>query len=385
MLKLKRENEERKRQREEENKYLTQEQIQERNQQEKKKIEERKKIIEEQKKIQQQIQQQIQENYIPTPEFETLLDEFNSLVSKSSCTINLIHLYDKELRKIHQRADYDFLANYIKSKFDIISNNENYWNWYFDNYGRIRDRILIANSLRIKPTDFSGYKTTPEYGVYFILISFYCIKKYYMKNNLQQPITDPFWIMFIISIVNLLTVSGHVIRKVISIFADICKKYGSDIHFEYVCDKRGKDIEYTCGRYLVYNKSTKSIEIMQTTSYADDNVLFGNVEELKKNNNIAEFTINCYHDSEEIDSEELDSKEMNSKEMNSKEMNSKEMNSKVSDNKQLDSEEMNSKVTDGKQLDSEEMVFYKKYIKYKNKYIELSKKIQKYNNTKIQK
>lgn len=217
----------------------------------------------------------------PKPDFENILDDFKNLLSKSSCAINLMNLKVNDLRIIHQKVNLDDLVLFFINSFKIISNNDYYWDWYI--YGnREHDIRNVANDLNLKWHPYFKYKTSIDYGLYFILISFYTINRYYTKKKLQPPITDPFWIMFIISLITPLIGFGGDIRKIISMFSDICKKYDSDIKFEYVCDKRTEDVDYTCGRYLAYDELTKTIEIRQTVSTYDDNVLFSNVEQLKK-------------------------------------------------------------------------------------------------------
>ena len=260
--------------------------------------------------------------------FNIMIDNLNRL--KSSCAINLFKKYLIGPDRLEKKHISGISYNLIDDSRDastsrlhlyivkLFSEMGDYWEWYI--HKKQENIRVIADLLHIKPNLFSGFKTTPEFALYFILE---CFNFFYSIDNIEGFFKTPTYTMVILSIIMPFILETSIIREIINMFADIHKNF-SDIKFEYVCDKRGEDIEYTCGRYCVYNDNTKTIEIMQTISESDMEVLDVDVKELKEKDNIAkQFTPDC--------------------------------------------------VKDG----GVEMVWKNKYIKYKNKYIELSKKLSK--------
>ena len=218
--------------------------------------------------------------------FEGMIQKLHTF--NSDCANKLIEKYMDRLIKINNLISkqnvvhmYMFLDKFLNENDLSLSY---YWTWYFSK--RENDIKFIADKLGIIPNSMVGYKTTPEFALYFILIL--------LLNDLAEILLRyPTYIMFVLSMISPLILETSNLREIINMFADICK----NINFEYVCDKRGEDIEYTCGRYIVYNEQNNTIEIMQTTSMSNDTVLNVDVKELKENNNIAEqFTINCVED-----------------------------------------------------------------------------------------
>lgn len=264
-------------------------------------------------------------------DFDLIKNSFDYQNSMSSCAINLINSKIAGIRTVHERIksdSYTFLMlNHIARANFTINDSESFWDWYIEK--RVKDIYEIAKLLGINPNSSRGYKTIPEYALYFVLLFFYFISD--ISSGIQRPSTKPYLIMYLISIINPLILDTFIIREIINMLADINKKYKSGIKFEYVCDKRGQDIDYTCGRYMVFNELTNTIEIMQTVSSSNMNVLDVDVNELKETGNIAtQFTTNC--------------------------------------NKGVVG-------TQESKHNPDDMDWSKKYLKYKKKYIELSKKI----------
>ena len=235
------------------------------------------------------------ERYRGKHDINVLIDRFNNELSESTCAVNLINSYKNKLKIINDKIKYKSLFEFDKFYKNITwysKNSDIFWNDFYLTENRQKLIMEIADFLGIRYGSIVGFKSSPEYALYFILLFYYCISEEY-KSKID--IFTPYILLCILAIISPLILDTVNLRKIINMFSDICEKYNLNIYFKYICDTRGSDIDYTCGRYAIFDDSTNTIKIMQTISKEDDEVLFNREENISP-----QFTTNCSENTEDF-------------------------------------------------------------------------------------